>query len=70
MIKKKIKEVKKININIVGKFGTILSDPPWEFLKTKQVSLEPQYFEKSNRYNTLSLEDIKSLKLKLEFKRN
>ena len=50
---------KKINFNIVGKFGTILADPPWEF-KNKTGKIAPQY-KKTNRYNTLSLEDIKSL---------
>jgi N6-adenosine-specific RNA methylase IME4 len=51
--------MKKINFNIVGKFGTILADPPWEF-KNKTGKIAPQY-KKTNRYNTLSLEDIKSL---------
>ena len=49
----------KINFNIVGKFGTILADPPWEF-KNKTGKIAPQY-KKISRYKTLSLEDIKSL---------
>jgi N6-adenosine-specific RNA methylase IME4 len=49
----------KINFNIVGKFGTILADPPWEF-KNKTGKIAPQY-KKTSRYKTLSLEDIKSL---------
>ena len=51
--------MKKINFNIVGKFGTILADPPWEF-KNKTGKIAPQY-KKTSRYKTLSLEDIKSL---------
>ena len=50
---------KKVNFNIVGKFGTILADPPWEF-KNKTGKIAPQY-KKTSRYKTLSLEDIKSL---------
>ena len=49
----------KINFNIVGKFGAILADPPWEF-KNKTGKIAPQY-KKTSRYKTLSLEDIKSL---------
>ena len=49
----------KINFNIVGKFGTILADPPWEF-KNKTGKIAPQH-KKTSRYKTLSLEDIKSL---------
>ncbi len=51
--------MRKINFNIVGKFGTILADPPWEF-KNKTGKIAPQY-KKTSRYKTLSLEDIKSL---------
>jgi N6-adenosine-specific RNA methylase IME4 len=49
----------KINFNIVGKFGAILADPPWEF-KNKTGKIAPQH-KKTSRYKTLSLEDIKSL---------
>ena len=41
--------MKKTNFNIVGKFGTILADPPWEF-KNKTGKIAPQY-KKTNRYN-------------------
>ena len=51
--------MKKTNFNIVGKFGTILADPPWEF-KNKTGKIAPQY-KKTSRYKTLSLEDIKLL---------
>ena len=43
--------MKKLNFNVVGKFGTILADPPWEF-KNKTGKIAPQY-KKTNRYNTL-----------------
>mgnify|MGYP006155156157 FL=1 len=49
----------KINFNVVGKFGAILADPPWEF-KNKTGKIAPQH-KKTSRYKTLSLEDIKSL---------
>ena len=49
----------KVNFNVVGKFGAILADPPWEF-KNKTGKIAPQH-KKTSRYKTLSLEDIKSL---------
>jgi len=49
----------KVNFNVVGKFGAILADPPWEF-KNKTGKIAPQH-KKNSRYKTLSLEDIKSL---------
>ena len=49
----------KVNFSVVGKFGAILADPPWEF-KNKTGKIAPQH-KKTARYKTLSLEDIKSL---------
>ena len=49
----------KVNFSVVGKFGAILADPPWEF-KNKTGKIAPQH-KKTSRYKTLSLEDIKSL---------
>lgn len=49
----------KVNFNVVGKFGAILADPPWEF-KNKTGKIAPQH-KKNSRYKTLSLEDIKAL---------
>lgn len=51
--------MKKINFNIVGKFGTILADPPWEF-KNKTGKISPEN-KKLKRYSTMSLNEIKSL---------
>jgi len=51
--------VKKINFNIVGKFGTILADPPWQF--TNQTGKIAPENKKLKRYKTMDLEEIKSL---------
>tara|TARA_A100000164_G_scaffold375230_1_gene409834 strand:+ start:398 stop:1006 length:609 start_codon:yes stop_codon:yes gene_type:complete len=51
--------VKKINFNIVGKFGTILADPPWQF--TNQTGKIAPENKKLKRYKTIDLEEIKSL---------
>ena len=51
--------IRKINFNIVGKFGTILADPPWEF-KNRTGKIAPEY-KKEKKYKTLTLEEIKSL---------
>ena len=51
--------MKKINFNIVGKFGTILADPPWEF-NNRTGKIAPEN-KKLKRYKTMNLEDIKSL---------
>ena len=51
--------MKKINFNIVGKFGTILADPPWQFSnQTGKIAPENK---KLKRYKTMDLEEIKSL---------
>ena len=51
--------MKKINFNIVGKFGTILADPPWQF--TNQTGKIAPENKKLKRYKTMDLEEIKSL---------
>jgi len=51
--------MRKINFNIVGKFGTILADPPWEF-KNRTGKIAPEY-RKERKYKILSLDQIKSL---------
>lgn len=51
--------MKKINFNIVGRFGTILADPPWEF-KNRTGKISPEN-KKLKRYSTMSLNEIKSL---------
>ena len=51
--------MKKINFNIVGKFGTILADPPWQF--TNQTGKIAPENKKLKRYKTIDLEEIKSL---------
>ena len=51
--------MKKTNFNIVGKFGTILADPPWQF--TNQTGKIAPENKKLKRYKTMDLEEIKSL---------
>ena len=51
--------MKKINFNIVGKFGTILADPPWRF--TNQTGKIAPENKKLKRYKTMNLDEIKSL---------
>ena len=46
-------------MNVVGKFGTILADPPWEF-QNSTGKIAPKH-KRLKRYNTMSLEDIKEL---------
>ena len=49
----------KIKLSIVGKFGTILADPPWEF-QNSTGKIAPKH-KRLKRYNTMKLEDIKAL---------
>lgn len=49
----------KIVFNIVGKFGTILADPPWEF-NNRTGKIAPEN-KRLKRYKTMNLENIKSL---------
>ena len=51
--------MKKTKMNVVGKFGTILADPPWEF-QNSTGKIAPKH-KRLKRYNTMSLEDIKEL---------
>lgn len=46
-------------LSIVGKFGTILADPPWEF-QNSTGKVAPMH-KRLNRYNTMPLEEIKAL---------
>ena len=48
-----------IKLSVVGKFGTILADPPWEF-KNSTGKVAPKH-KRLKRYNTLKTEDIKAL---------
>ena len=51
--------MKKTTLNIVGKFGTILADPPWKFdNRTGKIAPENK---KLKRYKTMDFEDIKSM---------
>lgn len=47
------------SLNNLGKFGTILADPPWRYMNRGSKG-SPEY-SRCFRYNTLSLETIKSL---------
>ena len=47
----------KIKLSIVGKFGTILADPPWEF-QNSTGKVAPKH-KRLKRYETMSLEEIK-----------
>ena len=49
----------KIKLSIVGKFGTILADPPWEF-QNSTGKIAPKH-KRLKRYNTMKIEDIKAL---------
>ena len=49
----------KIKLSIVGKFGTILADPPWEF-QNSTGKVAPKH-KRLKRYETMSLEEIKSM---------
>ena len=49
----------KTKLSIVGKFGTILADPPWEF-QNSTGKIAPKH-KRLKRYNTMKLEDIKAL---------
>ena len=47
----------KVKLSIVGKFGTILADPPWEF-QNSTGKVAPKH-KRLKRYETMSLEEIK-----------
>ena len=47
----------KIKLSIVGKFGTILADPPWEF-QNSTGKVAPKH-KRLKRYETMNLEEIK-----------
>ena len=49
----------KVKLSIVGKFGTILADPPWEF-QNSTGKVAPKH-KRLKRYETMSLEEIKSM---------
>lgn len=49
-------------INIKEKFHTILADPPWQF-QNRTGKVAPEH-KRLNRYNTLSLQEIKQLPIK------
>lgn len=44
---------------VQGKFHTILADPPWQF-KNRTGKVAPEH-KRLNRYNTLTLEEIKKI---------
>ena len=47
----------KVKLSIVGKFGTILADPPWEF-QNSTGKVAPKH-KRLKRYETMNLEEIK-----------
>tara|TARA_B100000212_G_C27209352_1_gene462285 strand:- start:149 stop:769 length:621 start_codon:yes stop_codon:yes gene_type:complete len=47
----------KVKLSIVGKFGAILADPPWEF-QNSTGKVAPKH-KRLKRYETMSLEEIK-----------
>ena len=49
----------KVKLSIVGKFGAILADPPWEF-QNSTGKVAPKH-KRLKRYETMSLEEIKSM---------
>ena len=51
----------KVKLSIVGKFGTILADPPWEF-QNSTGKVAPKH-KRLKRYETMSLEEIKLMQV-------
>ena len=47
----------KVKLSIVGKFGAILADPPWEF-QNSTGKVAPKH-KRLKRYETMNLEEIK-----------
>lgn len=54
-----IKVVEDFSINVEGKFGTILADPPWRFMN-RTGKMAPEH-RRLSRYPTLPVEEISAI---------